>query len=150
MKQHKRGEGALRNGSQVEVGDGALQLSLQNKQLSRRADMCSGFKRNCKTHRKQQGHKMTYHHISQDGLIKVCLRCFYIFLSTHHNEIIEEEDFSLVCCLFLGLVDVCHLKKSTTANQSSVRDRQHLQRHKHAYIQLRGDFKSVRLNESEA
>lgn len=29
MKQHKREEGALRNGSQVEVGDGALQLSQQ-------------------------------------------------------------------------------------------------------------------------
>lgn len=45
---------------------------------------------------------------------------------SYHNEIIEEEDFSLVCCLFLGLVDIRNLKKSTAAHQSSVRDREDL------------------------
>ncbi len=55
----------------------------------------------------------------------------HYFLCTYHNEIIEEEDFSLVCCLFLGLVDVCHLKESTAAHQSSVRDRENLRRNKH-------------------
>lgn len=53
--------------------------------------------------------------------------CTFDIWYSHHNEIIEEEDFSLVCCLFLGLVDICHLKKSTTAHQSSVRDREDLQ-----------------------
>lgn len=49
---------------------------------------------------------------------------FYLY--SYHNEIIEKEDFSLVCCLFLGLVDIRHFKKSTAAHQSSVRDRQDL------------------------
>lgn len=42
--------------------------------------------------------------------------------ATHHNEIIEEEDFSLVRCLFLGLVDVCHLEEPTAAHQPPVGD----------------------------
>ena len=54
----------------------------------------------------------------------------FFFLYTYHNEIIEQEDFSLVRGLFLGLVDVCHLKKSTTAHQSSVRDGENLRRNR--------------------
>lgn len=46
--------------------------------------------------------------------------------STHHNQIVEEEDFSLMCRLFLGLVDICHFKQPTAAHQSSVRNRENL------------------------
>lgn len=62
-------------------------------------------------------------------------------LLTYHNEIIEEEDFSLVRRLFLGLVDISHLKQSTAAHQSSVRDREDLQREGQAFkasLALRG------------
>ena len=52
------------------------------------------------------------------------------FLVIYHNQVIKEEDFSLVRCLFLGLVDVRHLEESTAANQSSVRDRENLGRQK--------------------
>lgn len=45
----------------------------------------------------------------------------------HHNEIVEEEDFSLVRRLFLRLVDVGDLKEATAAHQSPVRDGQDLQ-----------------------
>lgn len=45
---------------------------------------------------------------------------------THHHEIIEKEDFSLMCRLFLSLVDIRHLEESTTAHQSSMRDGENL------------------------
>jgi len=61
---------------------------------------------------------------------------------THHNEIVEEEDFSLVCCLFLGLVDISHLKKSTAAHQSSMGDGENLQRK--TDIQVNGELPSLR------
>lgn len=44
----------------------------------------------------------------------------------YHNEIVEEEDFSLVRRLLLGLVDVGHLEEPTAAHQAPVRDREHL------------------------
>lgn len=42
--------------------------------------------------------------------------------AAHHDEIVEEEDFSLVCRLFLGLVDVRHLEEPTAAHQPPVGD----------------------------
>lgn len=87
-----------------------MQLSQQNKQLLRSTARCrnnlGGFKRNHKQH---------------------IYKKYEFILYTYHNEIIEEEDFSLVCCLFLGFVDISHLKQSTAAHQSSMRDRENLQ-----------------------
>lgn len=40
----------------------------------------------------------------------------------YHDEVVEEEDFSLVRRLLLGLVDVGHLEESAAAHQPSVRD----------------------------
>lgn len=46
--------------------------------------------------------------------------------AAHHDEIVEEEDFSLVRRLFLGLVDVRHLKEPTAAHQPPVGDGENL------------------------
>lgn len=40
----------------------------------------------------------------------------------YHDQVVEEEDFSLVRRLLLGLVDVGHLEEPTAAHQPSVRD----------------------------
>lgn len=40
----------------------------------------------------------------------------------YHDQVVEEEDFSLVRRLLLGLVDVGHLEEPTAAHQPSVGD----------------------------
>lgn len=46
----------------------------------------------------------------------------------YHNEVVEEEDFSLVRRLLLGLVDVGDLEEPAAAHQPSVRDREDLRK----------------------
>lgn len=46
----------------------------------------------------------------------------------YHNQIVEEEDFSLVRRLLLGLVDIGHLEEPTAAHQPSVRHREDLRK----------------------
>lgn len=54
--------------------------------------------------------------------------CVYSKIAAHHDEIVEEEDFSLVRRLFLGLVDVRHLKEPTAAHQPPVGDGKNLRK----------------------
>lgn len=69
----------------------------------------------------------------------------------YHNEVVEEEDFSLVRCLLLGLVDVGDLEEPTAAHQPSVRDREDLRKDRsfhdrHTFSQSRPFFWSTRHN----
>lgn len=49
-------------------------------------------------------------------------------MALYHNEVVEEEDFSLVRRLLLGLVDVGDLEEPTAAHQPPVRDREDLRK----------------------
>lgn len=66
----------------------------------------------------------------------------------YHNEVVEEEDFSLVRRLLLGLVDIGDLEEPTAAHQPSVRDREDLRKERsfhdrHSFSQSRPFFRST-------
>lgn len=54
--------------------------------------------------------------------------------TTYHQEVIEQEDLSLVQSKFLGLIWVWNLEEPAVADQPSVRQREHLCREEKLWL----------------